>query len=554
MVTREGSGSYVPLDIRNDFCDRFLRHGPNSFNSIQNDFRMVVISKTGADRSLYLTSYRAGAGRLFFHKLESGIVFSSDLRFLLSMVPFDVNRPAIYAILKYGSIPEPMTISSSTSAVPAGHYLKYDLMSGRESMHPYFQFRFPADGGSPQEEGLAALKASKEALTRSADLLSRAPIAMLLSGGIDSSLYGCYLKQAGHEPLQSFYCAFGRDDPEFPYAKAIAERIGVSLQVATMGQADALGAVEDAVRLTDHPFSDFSSLPITFLVKFIKERVNQRAMIIECNGGDDCFGFPALLDERKFRTKHLVPGILKKWTAYAFRRTSYWKWESSEGALARIASLADVHEPTPLTYFLVQAPINYLALEIPRSWDDTLHELIQRSVTNCGEDHAALSYEARTTIRQLIYINSARWAAKALSVGESLGLRVIYPFIWRDVLEAQGKLAWNAKIHNGIVKWPLKRLLEEFMPGDFIYRKKSGFVPPFVSWLSDREFNANIRQMLLRNDGFVSEIIPARVLDELLTDAVNGKRLRFPILNMLWGAIFAESWVQEYRRKSVTGQ
>jgi asparagine synthase (glutamine-hydrolysing) len=552
LVAREGSGGYVQLDIKNDFCDRFLQHGTNAFNSVQNDFRMAVASRTGADRCLYLTSNRAGAGRIFYHRLESGIVFSSDLRFLLSIVPFDVNRQAIYAILKYGSIPEPMTISSTTSAVPAGHYLKFDLSSGRESMHPYFQFHFPADTGSPQGDDAAALNPSKEALKRSADLLSRTPTAMLLSGGIDSSLYGCYLKQAGHEPLQGFYCAFGRDDPEFPYATAIAERIGLNLQVATMGQADALGAVEDAVRLTDHPFSDFSSLPITFLLKFIKEHVNQQAMVIECNGGDDCFGFPALLDERKSRTKHLVPGILKKWIAYAFRKSSYWKWESAEGALARVASLADVHEPTPLTYFLVQAPINYLALEIPRAWDETLHDLIQKSVSNCGEDQANLSYEARTTIRQLIYINSARWAAKALSVGESLGLRVVYPYIWRDVLEEQGKLAWSSKVHNGIVKWPLKKLLEEFMPGDFIYRKKSGFVPPFVRWLSDREFNANIRQVLLRNNGFVSEIIPARVLDELLTDAVNGRRLRFPVLNMLWGAIFAESWIQEYRRKSVT--
>ena len=130
-------------------------------------------------------------------------------------------------------------------------------------------------------------------------------------------------------------------------------------------------------------------------------------------------------------------------------------------------------------------------------------------------------------------------------------MRVVYPYIWRDVLKEQGRLPWSAKVHHGVVKWPLKKLLEEFMPRDFIYRKKSGFVPPFVRWLSDPEFNAKVRQVLLRNNGFVSEIIPASVLDELLTDARNGKRLRFPILNFLWGALFTESWIQEYNRACI---
>ncbi len=548
LCSQEGPVSYRHLDIELDFHDRFRSHGVEAFQAIQNDFRMAVVAKAGENCLLYLASNRAGSGRIYYHKSDSGIVFCSDLRFLLTVVPLDVNRLAIYSILKYGSIPEPLTISRNASAVPAGHYLKYDSAEGRDSTHPYFRYHFLSAAGSKPSNDEAALGPARDALKRSAELLSRLPSAILLSGGIDSSLYGCYMHQAGHEPPQGFYCAFGADDPEFPYAEEIARRLGVSLQVATMGQADAVGAVEDAVRLTDHPFSDFSSLPIAFLLRFIKDRVNSQAAVIECNGGDDCFGFPALTQEGKFRAKHMVPGSVKKRIARAFRQSTYWKWESSEGTLARVASLADVHEPTPLTYFLVLAPVNYLALDVPPEWDRTLHDLIEKSARRCTQDDVALGYEAKTTIRQLLFVNSARWAAKALSVGESLGLRVVYPYIWRDILEEQGKLPWSAKVHNGTIKWPLKKLLEEFMPGDFIYRKKSGFVPPFVRWLSDPEFNAHVRQALLRNNGFVAELLPPRVINELLNDALHGNRLRSPILNMLWGAIFTESWIQAHKQ------
>ena len=209
--------------------------------------------------------------------------------------------------------------------------------------------------------------------------------------------------------------------------------------------------------------------------------------------------------------------------------------------------MADVHEPGILTYFMTLAPVNYLALDVPAAWDGILHDLIGKTASSLGERDTS-PYEERITIRQLLYVNSGRWAAKALSVGESLGLRVVYPYIWRDVLVEQGKLPWSAKVRDGVVKWPLKKLLEEFMPRDFIYRRKSGFVPPFVRWLSDREFNGQVRQVLLGGNGYVTEIVPASVLDELLADAADGKRLRSPVLNLLWGALFTELWIHHYRR------
>jgi asparagine synthase (glutamine-hydrolysing) len=547
LVARDGSGTYRPMDLQSDFAVGFAGDGARAFDSIQSDFRMAVATSRGSEYRLFLASNRAGSGRIYYHRLKNGIVFCSDLRFLLKIVPFEVNRKAIYAILKYGSTPEPLTICKGVSAVPAAHYLQYDIANGNETLTPYFKYEFPGDRQTGEFDEKRSLGAVREILRNSAKFLESHTTSMLLSGGIDSSLYGCYLNQEKTGALQGFYCSFGQDDPEYRYACAIAERLGVSLQVATMGKSDAMRALDEVVRLTDHPFSDFSSLPIVFLLQYIREHQNRDAMIIECNGGDDCFGFPALLDERKYRMKHSFPGILKKGIAKALANSTYWKWESSEGIMARVAALADVHERSHLNYFLSQAPVNYLSLDRHADWDDSLQEIIERTAANCAQDPNSLGYEAKTTIRQLLYINSARWAAKALSVGESLGTRVVYPYIWRDVLVEQGKLPWNAKVHEGIVKWPLKRLLEEFMPADFIYRPKSGFVPPFVRWLTDPEFNDKVRGILLSSKAYIPEVIPSRILEELLTDARQGRRLRFPILNMLWGAIFTESWIQSLR-------
>ncbi|NLT66231.1 MAG: hypothetical protein GXX84_06460 [Acidobacteria bacterium] len=539
-VSGDGGAEYRLLDLETDFLELFRKHEAPAFDHIQSDCRMAVLSKKEDSYTLFLASHRAGAGRIYYHRLDSGIVFCSDLRFLLSIIPLDVNPLGIYSVLKYGSIPEPLTISRNISAVPPAHYVEYGLKRGGLRTVPYFRFRFPCDSGG----AVSSLHEVESALKRSASFLAGYPSAMLLSGGIDSSLYGCYLNEVCREPVEVFYCAFGSTDPEFPYASAIARKLGLELNVAVMRKADALKALDDVVRFAAHPFSDFSSLPIVFLLKYISERLDQRGFLIECNGADDCFGFGDLQNQTKFRFKRWCPKNLKRLTAVQLRNSTCWKWESSEGLIARVAALADVHEQNMLNYFLVQAPVNYLSIDRPPEWDETLEDLIEQTSSNCGEDYRNLGYEAKTTIRQLLYVNSGRWAAKALSVGENLGIRVLYPYIWRDVLEEQGRLPWSMKVNGGIVKWPLKKLLENFMPPDFIYRKKSGFVPPFAAWLTNPEFNEKVRGIIASGNAYVTQILPLPVLDELLSDALSGRRLRFPVLNMLWGAIFAESWIR----------
>ena len=251
--------------------------------------------------------------------------------------------------------------------------------------------------------------------------------------------------------------------------------------------------------------------------------------------------------------KDHFPKVCKDMIAFLFQHSTIWKWTSKEGLLARVLALADNHEFNRLNYFLVFAPVNFLRLNAYREWDRQVTDIMDGVFSRCGKNYETLSYEARVTIRQLLHINSRQWAAKAFSVGESLGIRVIYPYIWRDILIKQGTIPWEAKIHNGIVKWPLKRLLEEFMPREFIYRSKSGFVPPFVQWLTSEEFNQTVRDILLASDGTIRRIVTPQIITELLDDALQGKSLRFSVLNFLWGALFTEMWIQKHKGANEPG-
>jgi asparagine synthase (glutamine-hydrolysing) len=549
LIATDHGGEYRELELSMDFAEAFSQDPCKALDGVANNFRMAAVLRQGGGTTLFMVSNRAGSGRIYYHLTRSGVVFCSDLRVLLKMIPLEVSRLAIYSILKYGAIPEPLTLSSNVRAVPPSHYVKHEIGNGAQSSATFFKLRFPSErearGERSDEEILAP---SAEALQRSSRFLATHRPAILLSGGIDSSLYGSYLSEACGEPLQGFYCAFGEEDPELEQARRIADRIGAELHIAHMEKRDALGILDDVTRLTDHPFSDFSSLPIAFLLRYARERMGERDLLVECNGGDDCFGFADLGNESKFTLKHRFPRALKRGMAAALGRFGYWKWQSHEGTLARLSALSDVHERSALDYFFVLTPKAYLGFGDTRSWDEELSEIMEQVFSGCGEDYDGLGYEAKTTIRQLIQVNSRRWAAKALSVGESLGIRVVYPYIWREILLEQGKIPWSAKIRAGVVKWPLKRLLEGYMPESFIYRKKSGFVPPFATWLTHEDFNGRVREVLLDRQTAVTKVVPRTVVESLLADARQGRKLRHSILNFLWGALFTEMWLSEHGR------
>ena len=548
LITSGSNGDYSLLSLRHDLPELFLRKQTDVFHDIISDYRLIIVERKQEDIELYLVSNRAGNGRIYYSTLDSGILFSSDLRFLLKILPLETNDPAIYGILKYGATPEPLTISRNISAVPPAHYLHYTVNSGTCQSHTYFQFDFPCDKRQGSVENFdALLQPAKQALRKSAQFLRQQNPAILISGGIDSSLYAFYLHEFDdHEQLHGINCTFGAHDPESAFAQQLADKVNAHLHIGTMETKDVLTLLHDTVALTGHPFSDFSSLPIVFTLKFMKEHVAESHMLIEGNGADDCFGFPDLGTQSKFMIKAHFPRVCKKTISSLFQRSNTWKWTSHEGFLARGLALSDVHEINPLNYFLVFAPINFLRLNISPTWDRELTDVMDGVYSRCGKDYEPLSYEAKITIRQLLHINSRQWAAKAFSVGESLGIRTIYPYIWRDILTLQGAIPWQAKIHNGIVKWPLKHLLEEFMPHDFIYRPKSGFVPPFVQWLTSTDFNRTVRDILLASDATIGRIVPPQLIEELLDDALLGKSLRFPVLNFLWGVLFTEMWIQRH--------
>ena len=134
-------------------------------------------------------------------------------------------------------------------------------------------------------------------------------------------------------------------------------------------------------------------------------------------------------------------------------------------------------------------------------------------------------------------------ALKTYSMCSNPSIEVIYPFMWKDILVEQGKLSWGCKKSGGINKWPLKKMLEEYMPREFIHRKKSGFTPPLKEWLHDEEIARYCKEIIFNENAFIHAIIPTNKLKGMVNRAFECQKGNYYELNFIWAILFTEAMV-----------
>jgi asparagine synthetase B (glutamine-hydrolysing) len=136
------------------------------------------------------------------------------------------------------------------------------------------------------------------------------------------------------------------------------------------------------------------------------------------------------------------------------------------------------------------------------------------------------------------------YTAKTYEVPFDGKIQVVYPYLWRDILVEQGNISWAIKIRNGIVKWPLKSLLENYMTKDFIYRKKSAFLPPLERWLMREDVYELLRETLVDRETIIGKVVCQKNLTRLVKQLPRLRNFSLSLCHFLWGTLFTELWLR----------
>jgi asparagine synthase (glutamine-hydrolysing) len=409
------------------------------------------------NRSLYLARDVFGIKPLYYASVGRGVIVSSELRGILasSVVAARIDARALAGYLTFGSVPEPETIIAGVRVAPPGVVLRFDAgTSAIKEVDAVPLVRPDAD-----QEPIADHETAAER-----HLVSDVPVALFLSGGIDSSIIAALAAQRARSTLDGFTVTFSEQQfDESRVAEIVARRHGIRHHLIPLGDEDLLAALPRAFACMDQPTLD----GINTYVVSEAVRAQGTKVVLSGLGGDELFaGYPSFSRARTLSRYALIPAPARRIAARV--AVSMGGIRGAKVALGLKRGLpGDAAYLASRTLFggrqvgdLCRA--RALATEGAPPELSVLRQVSWRELTG---------YMRNTLLRD----------SDVFSMAHALELRV--PFLDREVVAAAFLVEDGLKLSRRTTKPLLVDAARDLLPPEVWDRPKQGFVLPFASWM-----------------------------------------------------------------------
>lgn len=420
----------------------FAREGPRSVSRLEGMFAFAIWD---ADtHTLHLARDRFGVKPLYYTVDGGRVLFASEMRAILAdpRVPRELDPMAIDGYFASLAIPEPRTALRRVCKLPAGHIMS--VQRGRVAIEPYWR---PAAAFRQSSQGtarpVARIQADLEAaLIRSVtiSLRSDVPVAVLLSGGLDSSTVAAIAAREAGTRLSTFSAAFEESAfDESNYARLVATRLGTDHHEVLVTRNRATDIAERLAGTIDEPFADASAVPTSAVCELAGRSVK---VVLSGEGSDELFGV--------------------------------YPWHQ---AAARGRTRAE----HPFRVVFTREERRHLYSPAFRRRIDTAR--LREGAGRPPRGRQGLSRLSRSLLADLLgYLPSdILFKSDRMSMQHSVELRV--PYLNHALAAFVMGLPDAQKVRGTVGKFALRRLARPLLPTAVIARAKKGFAVPMDLWL-----------------------------------------------------------------------
>jgi asparagine synthase (glutamine-hydrolysing) len=523
----------------------YEEYGEKMFSYVKGMFA-VCIYDIKKDLIL-LARDRFGEKPLYYNSGNNQLIYSSEVKSLLSNpnVPRRLNHDALRYYLKFGYVPDPLTLLDQVFSLEPGHFLK--LENGNISKQKYFEIKYETDHSYKSDKDVIEplLSLMKQAVTR--QMISDVPIGAFLSGGIDSSSLVALMQMESSSKIKTFNVKFEESTyDESPIARKVAKHLETDHHEIFVPNKkfdqEIFWNILDHVGL---PFSDTSSIPTYFITKEIRKYVK---VAISGDGGDELFGgystFPWYQKLRKFQRYKFVPaGVIAK-SLKELQKLPLGSKSSKIRQLYKAFSFISKDKET-------------LARNILELFDDKqLDEIfINKNCNSFNEYHKfneglqnisdlreIMNYRLKFNLPADMLIKVDR-----MSMANSLEVRA--PFLDVDLFEFSTTLQDKFLIKNGIGKYILRETMKPYLPAEVFNHPKSGFGIPIHTYMNE-EYENLCNQVLIK-DHALNSVLDFDYIIELKEFGLQNKTDNSMITVyksglQLWSILQLYAWVKKY--------
>jgi asparagine synthase (glutamine-hydrolysing) len=443
---------------------------------------------------LVLARDRFGIKPLYLAEVGGALAFASELRPLLALgasAEEDADALAGYAAL--GWISGEATGVRGVRRLLPGRVLVRENGAVRERR--YWEPARPTEAAPLADTLGDAVRLH---------LRSDVPLAVLLSGGLDSSLIAALAAGELEEPLRTFSVGFA--DAEYDErgpARAVAAAIGSRHEELLVETRVADDLPEIAASL-EQPLADGAAIPLWYLCRAVAAEVK---VALAGDGGDEVFG-----------------GYSRyAWDARAARLGSLRRLAGVLGRVPHGSGRKDVVRRAAKLLRHAGRPeaeryAAWFGAERGSEWFERLFADAPRGLTPLGR--------LQSVDLGAMLADDLMLKADKLSMAHSLELRV--PFLDHEVVSAGLFLPDREKVRGVRTKVAIRRLVAERLPAEIARRPKQGFDVPLDRWL-----RGELRE--LAGDALVGDGAALALLDRHARREVDaGQELYSALMLALW--------------------
>jgi asparagine synthase (glutamine-hydrolysing) len=423
-----------------------------STQQLDGAFAVAWVDEDGARLRLLRDPF--GVRSLYYFAGKGAVYFASELKQLLAVPECSrqIDLSAIHKYLTFSFVPGEAVPITGVKRVLPGHVATFAEV-GPPKTQAYFVLE------EKENEAFRDRTTAVEALREvaKAAVTSRVahgePIALYLSGGLDSSAMAVWLKSRGTDTTL-LTLDFGVHSIERDESQIVAKTVGFPHVLVPVNGGELSGRVPELAAKLDLPFGDIVTGPQMMLGLAAKARGIQH--VLNGEGGDQLFGG---WTNKPMIAAEIFGGIAATSEAEESREEtylrSYHRFYGAEDALYTDMFRAAVGGPGQRRAHL--AP--YLSGER-------------------GE-----SFLGRVRLADIALKGSQNILPRAERIAAGLGLTVSMPLFDRKLAELSFQLPSEMKLFGACEKFVLKIAMQGRLPEDIIWRKKSGMSVPMTDWL-----------------------------------------------------------------------
>lgn len=472
---------------------------------------------------LFLVRDRFGIKPLYYYFKDHCLIFSSEIKGILASGLFEpsFNPAAIDEYLGYRYVREPNTFFKDIYQVPSAHYLTFHR---GEFIQKKKYWQLPELNFETHYDEQKILQATKSRLVDAVHrwLIADVRVGAYLSGGVDSSLTSAIMAQKLKDKVDTYTIGFQEEGfNEFKYAQMVADKYQTNHHAFVLQHKDYFKEWERLISFKDAPLAVPNEIPLAIMTSLLSKDIT---VVISGEGADELFGGYGRIFRSPFDFKHQTN--YQDFFTYFSHLYEYVPREVRDTYL--------VEQRNYRSEFDQQIGSEFLRHKNEENVFRFFHHYhIQGLLARVDMTTMQTSIEARPPFldHQLIeYVYS--------EVPYSLKLK------WNSPLDNLKAATQTADQYSEILDTPkyiLKKIGEDFLPKEIIYRKKMGFPVPLTQWFPKLE---SMALDLLTQANWVKK----DKINELIVEIKESNSTRSG--QLLWMFLNVELFKQAYFSKS----